>query len=402
MLIRPATKKDIDNVARIIATSFLLDLAAVKKSIVSATRATINDFILAEENKQLLGCLKINPFETYMRGTKLRVGGIGGVAVLPEHRRRGIAEELINTSIRQMAEQGYPISILYPFQHRFYRKFGWGFVGGAQFYEFSPANLQTFEERQFVRRWKQNDKRSIQNAYEQKIRDGNCALLRSEKFWQREVFPKFNECFVYDDGTIKGYIVFEYQKNPTTIDIFIKELIALMPEAYRGILGFLSSLGEQVAAIKYLAPMDEPLYNFLKEPRSVESQRIVFEYRNLATFCTGFMLRVVHLEKALKILGNLPSVSGEVTFLVHDKQYPENSKPTTLTVQNGMVSVTMNSDSAVNFETDIATFSQLYSGFVTGTQGYWSSKVKSDQRTLNLVDSAFRNRPPFIYQFDVF
>jgi len=56
----------------------------------------------------------------------------------------------------------------------------------------------------------------------------------------------------------------------------------------------------------------------------------------------------------------------------------------------------------VNFETDIATFSQLYSGFVTGTQGYWSSKVKSDQRTLNLVDSAFRNRPPFIYQFDVF
>jgi predicted acetyltransferase len=402
MNIRPARRKDIESVSRVIATSFLLDYTAVKKSIERAARASISDFIVAEANRQILGCLKINPFELYMRGTKLKMGGIGGVAVLPEHRRKGIAEELMNSSILRMAEEKYPVSILYPFQHKFYRKFGWEFVGGAYLYDFSTNNLPSFEERQFVRRWTPGDRSAILSVYAESIVDGSCALARNAKFWKFEVFPKFSECYVYDDGSVRGYLVYDYHKGPEAIDIFVRELIILTPQAYRGILGFLSSLGEQVAAIKYLAPVDEPVHDFLKEPRSTEAQRIVFEYKKLATFCSGFMLRVVDLKAALNAVRNLASVNGEITIHVQDKQNPGNSEPVRLSADGGTVRVYPDTGGKVDLETDIRTFSQLYAGSLTAEQAFRADRVKGDASAIKFIDSLLRTRPPFIHQFDFF
>src|SRR5699024_12089731 len=58
-------------------------------------------------------------------GHSVNMGGISAVATWPEYRRRGIAKDLLQHSLRKMKENGQVISLLHPFLVGFYRKYGW-------------------------------------------------------------------------------------------------------------------------------------------------------------------------------------------------------------------------------------------------------------------------------------
>ena len=162
----------------------------------------------------IAGCLRITPFEVYSRCVKMPMAGIAAVAVPPEARRRGIAEALMEDALRKMYEMDYSISMLFPFKHQFYEKFGYGYVGNLMQYEFAPNNILNFQERSHVRAFRKADKNKLKKVLQQEIQTrGSFTLLRSEKFWDLVVFPKFKDAYVYDDGEVKGYIALEINKD---------------------------------------------------------------------------------------------------------------------------------------------------------------------------------------------
>jgi GNAT superfamily N-acetyltransferase len=55
----------------------------------------------------------------------LTMGGIGNVATLPEHRRKGYSGELLEQSVRVMEEDGFDFSALGTGIHRHYERHGW-------------------------------------------------------------------------------------------------------------------------------------------------------------------------------------------------------------------------------------------------------------------------------------
>ena len=65
------------------------------------------------------------PQRVFAGGRSIQGGFVGGVATLPEERRKGHAEAMLRAALRASRERGVLISYLWPFSYRYYRKLGW-------------------------------------------------------------------------------------------------------------------------------------------------------------------------------------------------------------------------------------------------------------------------------------
>lgn len=74
--------------------------------------------------------LVMNKKEVRFDGSTVKMGGVGGVATLPAHRRGGAIRACMEASLRDLYDQGYALSHLYPFSTSYYRQFG--FAPAAQ------------------------------------------------------------------------------------------------------------------------------------------------------------------------------------------------------------------------------------------------------------------------------
>ncbi len=76
------------------------------------------------ENEPPVASLVINKKEVRFDGSTVKMGGVGGVATLPAHRRGGAIRACMELSLRELYSQGYALSHLYPFSTSYYRQFG--------------------------------------------------------------------------------------------------------------------------------------------------------------------------------------------------------------------------------------------------------------------------------------
>ncbi len=421
MIIRQASGGDADAIAALLSKSFLEDTSVIRISIENNPRYSLSDMFVVEDksmNAGIAGCLRITPFEVYSRGVKMPMAGIAAVAVQPEARRNGIAEALMEDALRKMYEMDYSISMLFPFKHHFYKKFGYGYVGNLTQYEFTPNNISNFsgasgmssgKERSHVRAFGKADKSKIKRVLLQEIQtNGSFTLLRPENFWDLVVFPKFKDAYVYDDGELKGYMVFEIYKEPGASNgltgdtvLNIKEFVGLDASVHRGLWGFVGALGEQVTRVKFLAPSDYPIHLFLREPRESDYRRLFFEYKSFSTLASGFMLRVINIPDALTKLHHTIEAPADFVIKVNDGNLPQNSRPLNLHVHNGET-VVDETKRSVQFESDIEIFSQIYSGFLKPSDALNLGFAHGEKATAAKLDELFRTRAPFIYQYDIF
>ncbi|MCL5267097.1 MAG: GNAT family N-acetyltransferase [Bacteroidetes bacterium] len=412
MIIRQATGSDADAIATLLSKSFLEDTAIVRVSIENNPRYSLSNMYVIEDkglSEKIAGCLRITPFEICTRGIKSTMAGIAAVAVQPEVRRRGIAEALMEEALRKMYEMSYPVSMLFPFKHHFYKKFGYAYVGNMMLYEFSPNNLMNFEERRFVRPFTKADKGKVKKVLAQEVQShGSFTPIRTDVFWDLVVMPKFKDAYVYDSGEVRGYVVLEFYKETNSVNgqpggqaINIKELVALDASAHRGLWGFLGALGEQVNRIRYMAPADYPLHAFLKEPRERDYRRLFFEYKTFSTLASGFMLRVINVHESLRSLRHALEAPADFVIRVKDGNLPQNSQNLNVHVHNGETTVE-ETRRPLQFETEIGIFSQIYSGFLKPSDALRYGFASGEPGVVQKLDELFKAPAPFIYQYDIF
>lgn len=58
-------------------------------------------------------------------GKIFSMGGLAGVATLPEARRKGAVKQMISYYFDWMKDNDHPVSTLYPFKESFYEKVGY-------------------------------------------------------------------------------------------------------------------------------------------------------------------------------------------------------------------------------------------------------------------------------------
>ena len=66
----------------------------------------------------------MNKYRSRFDGHIVKMGGVGGVATLPAHRRGGAIRACMQASFRELYDSGFVLSSLYPFSAAYYRKFG--------------------------------------------------------------------------------------------------------------------------------------------------------------------------------------------------------------------------------------------------------------------------------------
>ncbi|MCL5674455.1 MAG: GNAT family N-acetyltransferase [Candidatus Omnitrophica bacterium] len=88
-----------------------------------------NTFIIKEDGR-IASLVRLFPLKLLINGVKIKVGGIGGVSTLYEHRGKGYMSTLMNAVIEQMKREKYPVSILWGDRHR-YKNFGYENAGDS-------------------------------------------------------------------------------------------------------------------------------------------------------------------------------------------------------------------------------------------------------------------------------
>ena len=80
-------------------------------------------------NGRVVSCVSIYPCQVQWGDAVLKVGGIGGVATDPEHRRHGLAGLTLEDCLKVMAEEDFDLSILWTGISDYYRRWGWEHAG---------------------------------------------------------------------------------------------------------------------------------------------------------------------------------------------------------------------------------------------------------------------------------
>ncbi len=355
---------------------------------------SLEDRWVCLRNDRVIGQFNLYNFRMFRDGEIIPVGGIGGVAVAPEARREKIAYWMMLRAIQIMEQNSTPLSALYPFRHRFYHKLGWGKVGKVVRYRFNPKSLPAYPGKQHVTPViTYEDQEEVMTCYRRWAEDRNGLFERDERVWYEKTF-KNELCFGYrspKSGEIEGYVLYSYKPLPfdthfLETDLSIRELIWTNRGAFRGLVGFLASQGDQVRSIEYHDQSGLPFEQILSEPVAVNGQRNMELGSEVAAVGSNLMGRIIRLRKILTLLGRGNHTKGKVTFNIKDDLNPENSKPVTVDFDNGHSEFPRNGSADITLSTDIATLSAIYWGAMRLPVAVWLGLVelegKGDTRFL--------------------
>ena len=142
---------------------------------------------------EMVAGLVVIPFEQYVSGAKIRLGGIASVSCLPERRRGGHVGALLRESLASMRDAGQVLSGLYTPHYSLYRKFGWEIASRMLSYSFPPkvtrprmAQPAGSFQRVAPDAWQ---RLATMHTAHYAIRNG--AFARTEKQWRNHVFSDY-------------------------------------------------------------------------------------------------------------------------------------------------------------------------------------------------------------------
>ncbi|WP_309114933.1 GNAT family N-acetyltransferase [Saccharothrix sp.] len=136
MLIRDLTGDDADEVRRLRKVAF--GAASDDDPVRPGRRG-----LLAELDGRPAAVLTISEFHQFYGGAPVPMGGIGGVAVDPSVRGRGVASGLLDHVLADLREHGQPLSVLYATVPALYRSRGWERAGVFEWLDFPLDRLPT-------------------------------------------------------------------------------------------------------------------------------------------------------------------------------------------------------------------------------------------------------------------
>jgi predicted acetyltransferase len=94
------------------------------------------------DGSRLVGSARYHIMRQWWHGRSLPMAGVAGVKVAPEERGRGVGTAMMATLLDDIADRGYPLSVLFPTTAPLYRAQGWEF-GGRRYETVLPAGALT-------------------------------------------------------------------------------------------------------------------------------------------------------------------------------------------------------------------------------------------------------------------
>ncbi|MBR4080248.1 MAG: GNAT family N-acetyltransferase [Clostridia bacterium] len=308
------------------------------------------------EDGRLLSAMMQIPYDVRFEGETVKLLGIGGVVTDPCARREGAVRRLFEEGLPRLYAEGYVFSALYPFSHRFYRKFGYE---TAEFWRSAElpraslrADLKAADE--IVRVLPDGDGGGMGAVYAEYAADKHLAVLRDEAMWAdlRRGTPWADLKYAYvmkKAGRPVAYWIGTMKKEGWHTTLTLQDFAWNCPEGLEAIFAMIRGMNE----VEYVVLRVQGGF----DPRVLVEEPYDVTWRGP---CDG-MLRVMNVERALVLLP-APPLPGTLHIRVTDEQIPQNNGTFALNCDGYGLSVTREEDAAADMMCDIRGLAVLMSG----------------------------------------
>ncbi|GAB7017582.1 GNAT family N-acetyltransferase [Halostagnicola bangensis] len=299
--------------------------------------------------------------EANVRGERHSVAGLAGVASPPESRRKGLVRKLLECSLEEYRDRNRAVSVLWPFQYDFYRKYGWDTANDRMSYDCEPAALAfataAVDDPDFVAVGS-DSYGSLDDVYRRHSSEYALTLERDEAWWRHRILSNHGtDPFVYAlerDGSISGYLVYTIDGEWESRTMAVQEMVFDDHDAFLSLLSFCHTHDSQVETVELPGPVDSKLLDLTPKPEAVD-----------CTVETGPMVRIVDVESALSMVtypvAESSGTTRRLTLSVSDPLVEWNDGCFELEVAKGEATCERTSGQA-DAELDIGALSQLLVG----------------------------------------
>ena len=308
-----------------------------------------------DDDRTMMATFCVIPWRANFDGHAVTMGGIGGVASLPQYRRGGAIRRCFEAALPDMYERGMVLSYLYPFSNAFYRKFGYEIACDEARWRVKLSLLPSLDA---PGRWAMQEKGAdltadIRAIDEVRARRYNCAIFGgdTEYLWtEKDPFVTREYVYVYYDaaGRPSAYAAIRARPGQEL------ECARCCFNDRAGLEGLLALLRRYAADHSHaVIPMPVDV-----DPRAIFPE---FSFGTVErSLVQRGMVRVVNVERALA----LARTKGEGTLVVRvaDGQIPRNDGTFEVRFAPGAENEVRRTDAAPDVELSIQDFSRLLVG----------------------------------------
>ncbi|MCL2801627.1 MAG: GNAT family N-acetyltransferase [Treponema sp.] len=322
-------------------------------------------------------------------GHSVKMSGISGVGTLPQARKSGYVRRIFEKILPEAYEKGFVFSNLTPFNHDFYRKFGYEVACARKNISISTGDMSDIRQNgEFVNILANDDTSMLAQIHSAYIADINHGIHRDywpenrawKSFTREDPYTTGIHLYVWKDeeGTPRSYIKYQDVTEDGDHNINVLELAFTCKKGLYGALSIVGGLSAQFENFKWLAPVFIDPYDFIGDAWSIETE---IKPRD--------MTRVVNVKTALELMRRpAGKKEGEYVIEVKDESLPVNSGK--YLVQFGADGTKVSAASKnPDISCDILTLSQLITGYRSLENALYSRneglEVHSNIETLKQV-----------------
>ena len=371
--------------ANLISTiAFHMRMEDPEKNREESLKDTKEDWGAFDETGRMMARIINHRYDTWLDGQLIPNGGIGAVSTLPEYRNTGAVREIFSKLIPEAYRNGEIISTLYPFNHAFYRKFGYETVRWRNDYEFVPAVLSGYRFSGEAELWKSGDPVSEYTGLYNRFAAGfNLAMRRDDqmmldKHMKGEYYRDRKFCYLLrEGGRPVAYLIFQDIRHDPAAILDVLDLAWDGREGLYAILGFLARFSADYGTIRMFLPGSLELLSIIQSPRAYDIHQ---------TARQDYMIRAMNVRKLLEIIRK-PEGSRFVIRVEGDAQIPENN--VTWEVCGGSAALT---EGEPDLTVSIQAFGQMAAGCVSLDEAMYRSDVAVN-RNEDLLKQIFIRKP---------
>lgn len=333
-------------------------------------------------------------FGLRVRGAYRDAVGLSSVATPPEHRRRGHVRDLLAASLAEHRDWGATVAALWPFDHPFYRQFGWAVAGRRVGHEVAVGDLAFASDAADGGRFRRvtaEEHADLAPVYRDHAARYALSMDRTPEWWRKRVFRgRETDPHVYAferDGDVRGYLVYDVGDDERVLSV--RELAYRDRTALVALLGFCHAHDSQVDRVEVTGPPEPSLVDVVADPGAVET-----------TVRAGPMARLVDVRD-LASVARSGAADGEVVLSVSDPLADWNDGRFRVAADGDGVAVDR-TDAAADAETDVATLTQVAVGYRSVDDARAAGDLRSGPADADLLAGLFPSAAAPSYLRDYF
>lgn len=321
-----------------------------------------------DDDTTMMSCFFTQPFEVSFDGHNESMYSIGGVATLPQYRKRGGIRSCFEKAFPCFYEQGAVFSYLYPFSTAYYRKFGYELCCRKQVYRVALQHIPAYQLSgscylldASTRHLAKKDIPAIYDIWQKNYNmmvlgtSYDFAFIQAANPYKEQVFT-----YVYRSavGTPLAYMTFRNNTSPDCRRLECSSFFYINREGLQGLLALAKSFASDYRHICFSLPEGPAL------------EQILPEWSMGAVGCELIphgMVRIINVQKALQDAAYRGS--GHISLKVTDSYIPENNRSFAVTFADNICTEVTPYDGDADISLSISSLSALLTG------GYETSAI---------------------------